>query len=148
MNKKIVLFGVATIFILLDSSVNSQPRIDYSLLVGEWGDTGKCNQNRTIFTQKGRYVWMEKKSGRWKTLYSGIYFPYPKSKISLLQRESPKALGAIYIAERPNAGGDTVEIHTLTSNKYSGKWNASWSDGLSFENPRDAFFDFVKCPFR
>jgi hypothetical protein len=150
MNKHVVLSVVLSIFATqaLSAHALAQSKINYSLLVGEWGNAQTCSKERTVFTQNGRYMWMVSENGRWKTRYSGIYFAFPQSRLARLQRESPVALGAVHVGDHPNAGGNTVEIHSLTSNRYSGKWNTSWSEGLSFENPKDAFFDFVRCPAR
>jgi hypothetical protein len=150
MNKHVVLSAVLSIFAVqaLSAHALAQSKINYSLLFGEWGNEQTCSKERRIFTRNGRYVWMVSENGRWKTRYSGIYSPFPQSKLAQLQREEPIALGAVYVGDHPNAGGSTMEIHSLTSNRYRGKWNTSWSEDLSFENPKDAFFDFVRCPAR
>jgi hypothetical protein len=141
MNKHVVLSAVLSIFAAqaLSAHALAQSKIDYSLLVGEWGNAQTCSKERTAFTQNGQYLWIESVNGRWETRFLGLYSLFPQSSLARLQRESPRALGAVHIEVRPNVRGHTMEIHSLTSNRYSGTWN-SYS--------KDAFFDFVRCPAR
>ncbi|HEY9625788.1 MAG TPA: hypothetical protein V6C84_00665 [Coleofasciculaceae cyanobacterium] len=124
---------------------SADANVDYSLLVGEWAGSGLCDSSRYVFTQDERYLWIENKNGRWNTLYEGIYFPLDDRRLNRLSLKSP---GAVIVADGPNMGGSMIEVHTLTQATYSGMWNVALSDGLSFDNPDNAFFAYVRCPAR
>jgi hypothetical protein len=106
--------------------------INFSLLMGEWSKPGQCNKERYIYSPNKKYLWMQKKGNIWKTIYKGIYVHKPKQK-------------AVVIGEGPNTGGYTIDIRELSKTTYKGEWNISLSEGLSFDNPNDAKFIFVKC---
>ncbi|MEM8781091.1 MAG: hypothetical protein AAGF26_19980 [Cyanobacteria bacterium P01_G01_bin.49] len=88
---------------------------------------------------------MEKKQGSWITNFEGIYAPLNDNKLNNMGLEIP---GAVMIAESANQGGNIVEIHKLNQTTYSGMWNTKLSEGLSFDNPDEAFFAYVRCPSR
>ena len=74
-----------------------------------------------------------KKGNFWKTAYKGIYVHKPEWK-------------AVVIADSPNRGGHTIDIHELSQTTFKGEWKASLGEVLSFDNPNDAKFTYVKCP--
>ncbi|MEM9908405.1 MAG: hypothetical protein AAF921_25615, partial [Cyanobacteria bacterium P01_D01_bin.44] len=119
--------------------------VDPALLVGEWSAPGECDHSRYVFTQAGEYLWMRNLDSSWETAYKGIYTPLSPDKINEFGITSP---GAIYVGDQPNAGGYTVEILALNNQQYDGFWNVQLSEGLSFENPDDAYFSYERCPAR
>jgi hypothetical protein len=141
---RIFLGGVVALGIL-STSTRTNAISDYSLLVGEWSETGACGRSRYVFTQDGHYVWIKNQGGNWSTQYEGFYIPLDDNKLSELGLETT---GAVVVAPHPNAGGNLMEVHTLTETSYSGMWNAALSDGLSFDDPDDAFFSYIRCPTR
>jgi len=147
--RKVRLFlGVLTALVVVSSAAEVHANEGVSLLVGEWSKPETCSINRTVFTQDGRYIWIEKKDGVWKNSFEGIYLPMEGELLSVLQRESPEALNAVIVAEGPSMGGSVAEVHEATQDALRGMWNVKWSEDLSFENPNDAFFSFSRCPER
>jgi len=140
MKKLNALLQVITVLEIVFFPFHVDAKADYSLLIGEWSEPGACNQMRYVYTADRRYMWMEKKKGSWTTNFEGIYVPLNNTNL-----ETP---GAVIISERANQGGNYVEIHKLNQTTYSGMWNTKLSEGLSFDNPDDAFFAYVRCPSR
>jgi hypothetical protein len=111
---------------------NDFKSIRFSLLIGEWSESGRCGAERFIYTGNSKYIWMQKKGSIWKTSYRGIYVPKPE-------------LNSVVIADGPSMGGYVVNIYELNQTTYRGEWNTEVSDGLSFDNPEDAKFTYVRC---
>jgi hypothetical protein len=106
--------------------------IRFSLLLGEWSKSGQCSTERFIYTENSKYIWMQKKGSTWNISYRGIYVPKPE-------------LNSVFIADGPNMGGYVVNIYELNQTIYRGAWNTELSEGLSFDNPEDAKFTYVRC---
>lgn len=123
----LLFFGVT------QETLATMTKINQSLLIGEWSQPGKCDRSRFIYTRNGQYISMEKKKGRWQTLYRGIYVT------------SPQQPNSIIIGDAPNMGGYLVDINELTRNTLKGEWNVNASEGLTFDNPEDAKFSYVRC---
>ncbi|MEO0455442.1 MAG: PPC domain-containing protein [Cyanobacteria bacterium P01_A01_bin.114] len=119
--------------------------VDPALLLGEWSASGECDRTRYAFTPDGDYLWLQNLDGSWETAYKGVYGTLSPAKIDELGITSS---GAIYVADQPNAGGYTIEILALDDRRYEGFWNVQLSEGLSFENPDDAYFSYERCPAR
>lgn len=128
-----------------ETVASAEGGVDPALLVGEWSAPGECDRSRYVFTQAGEYLWMRNLDSRWQTAYKGIYGPLSPEKINEFGITSPSA---IYVGDQPNAGGYTVEILALNDQQYDGFWNVQLSEGLSFENPDDAYFSYERCPAR
>lgn len=142
-----VVGACLTTGVLLNASP-TKAESDYSLLVGEWSEAGQCDVSRTVFTEDGRYQWLESSGGEWNSQFSGVYVLMTGERLASLQSDSPAAIGGVVIAEGPNMGGDVIEIHSLSQSSFSGMWNEAFSPGLSFENPEDANIDLERCPSR
>ncbi|XWK88729.1 MAG: hypothetical protein U7127_01305 [Phormidium sp.] len=120
-------------FTFTQGSLATMTKINQNLLIGEWSKPGQCNQSRFIYTRKGQYIWMQKKNGRWQSSYQGIYVTSPQNPNSII------------IGDGPNMGGSVVDIRELTRNTLKGEWNVNASEGLTFDNPEDAKFSYVRC---
>jgi hypothetical protein len=107
-------------------------KINYNLLVGEWSLVGRCSKERYIYTSNNKYVWMQKKGAAWKVSYQGIFM-------------SNSSKNTVVIADGLNMGGNVIDIFELNKKTFRGKWNVEASDGLSFDNPEDAKFTYVRC---
>jgi hypothetical protein len=129
---KIRLLYLLLTAILTSHSSLPANAIDFSLLIGEWSKPGQCNKERYIYSSNRKYTWAQKKGNIWRTTYKGIYVLRPEQK-------------AVVIGDRLNTGGYTIDINELTQTTYKGEWNISLSEGLSFDNPNDAKFTFIKC---
>lgn len=148
MKKAALYLSLLAALSVLGSPVKGSANIGTPLLVGEWSEPDKCSNSRTVFTQNGQYFWVQKISGTWENSYEGIYVPMERELLSELQAGSPEVLNAVIVADGPNMGGAVMEVHDIAQDEFRGMWNVKWSEGLSFENPNDAFFSFVKCPER
>ncbi|OKH39595.1 hypothetical protein NIES2119_04770 [[Phormidium ambiguum] IAM M-71] len=133
MQKNSLIYLSLLFFCFTQETLAAMTKINQSLLIGEWSQPGKCNQSRFIYTRNGQYISMEKKKGRWQTLYRGIYLT------------SPQQPDSIIIGDGPNMGGYLVDINELTRNTLKGEWNVNASEGLTFDNPEDAKFSYVRC---
>ncbi|WP_193982715.1 hypothetical protein [[Phormidium] sp. LEGE 05292] len=120
-------------FAFTQGTLAAMTKFNQSLLIGEWSTPGKCNQTRFIYTRKGQYIWMQKKNGFWQTSYQGIYVTSPQNPNSII------------IGDGPNMGGSVVDIRELTRSTLKGEWNVNASEGLTFDNPEDAKFSYVRC---
>jgi hypothetical protein len=127
------IFLYLLLFSFTQTTLAAMTKINRNLLIGEWSEPGKCNQTRLIYTRNGQFINMEKKKGVWQTLYRGIYVT------------SPQQPNSIIIGDGPNMGGYLVDIHELTSRTLKGEWNDNASEGLTFDNPEDAKFSYVRC---
>jgi hypothetical protein len=107
----------------------AQKNIDFSLLIGEWSEQGKCNTTRYIFTQDERYQFIEKSQGKWKTLFNGIYVT--------------KSPNVVVIGETQDTGGDSLEISKLTQTTLTGVW--IWIIGYEIEKISTSW---IRCPNR
>ncbi|MEO1400471.1 MAG: PPC domain-containing protein [Cyanobacteria bacterium J06635_1] len=128
-----------------ETVAETEGEVDPALLVGEWSAPGECDRSRYVFTQDGDYLWMRNLDSSWQTAYKGIYGPLSPEKITEFGITSP---GAIYVGDHPNAGSYTIEILALNEQQYDGFWNVQLSEGLSFDNPDDAYFSYERCPAR
>lgn len=131
--KNSLLYLSLLFFSFTQVTLAAMTKINQSLLIGEWSQPGKCNQSRFIYTRNGQYIWMQKKNGGWQSSYRGIYVT------------SPQQPNSIIIGDGPNMGGSVVDIHELTRSSLKGEWNANASEGLTFDNPEDAKFSYVRC---
>jgi len=129
MTKSLHLFLIVTFTCQFSLPANG---INFSPLTGEWSKSGQCNKERYIYFSNKKYVWIQKRGDIWKTIYRGIYVHKPGQK-------------TVVIVDGPNTGGYIVDIYKLTQTTYKGEWKTSLSQGISFENPNDAKFTFVKC---
>lgn len=57
----------------IPSNALARNRVNFSLLVGEWAEQGKCNTSRIVFMQNGRYKLIQRKGNNWKTFFNGFY---------------------------------------------------------------------------
>jgi hypothetical protein len=120
-----------SVFLLPQFANASKAKIDYALLVGEWSKPGQCDRQRFIYKQAGnKYIWAQKKNSKWKNVYQGIYVRNPERN-------------SVIIGDGPNMGGETIDVYELTRSKYRGEWKSS--NELSFDNPEDAKFTYVRC---
>jgi hypothetical protein len=121
--------------------------IDYTLLVGEWAQRGQCDKLRNAYTHDGRYQWLENASGKWLTQNDGLYVPVPEKEF---RNFGVRERGAITIFIAPQQDGLLIQIQALNDSRYRGYWDTESDSGvvISFNNPKDAFFDYVRCPNR
>lgn len=132
--RKFSLIYLSLLFLgFTQETLAAMTKINQNLLIGEWSQPGKCDRSRFIYTRNGQYISMEKKNGRWENLYRGIYVT------------SPQQPNSIIIGDGPNMGGYLVDIHELTRNTLKGEWNVNASEGLTFDNPEDAKFSYIRC---
>jgi hypothetical protein len=132
----LICFGVAT---------NSYA-LNYGNLIGEWSNLGKCDSTRFVFMSDGKYTWLERDATReWKRKFEGIFIPLDEVK---LKENKILKNGAIVIAEGKDQGGYLLQIQLMSKTRLKGFWDTERSDGLSFDNPRDALFDYVPCKAR
>jgi hypothetical protein len=110
------------------NTTKASKKINPALLVGEWSQSGKCNSERFIYTSNGKYIWRKKQGRRWKNQYEGIYVFKD---------------GIIVVADGLNMGGAQINIFSLTSKSFIGKWVAT--EELTFENPEDAKINYTRC---
>ncbi|MFH7026706.1 MAG: hypothetical protein ACHBN1_15160 [Heteroscytonema crispum UTEX LB 1556] len=115
--------------LIFGSSHAGTPNV--SSLVGEWSQKGLCNKVRYVYTFNGKYMTLEKKAGKWKTTYQGIYVYTP---------------GQLVIADGPNMGGVTAKIDELNRNAFRGEWlTSAENDNLDSKERKDEPFNYVKC---
>jgi hypothetical protein len=114
--------------------------VDYGQMVGEWSKAGKCGVSRFVFSKDGKYTWLERKRrSKWTVQYEGIYIPNDTMS------KGTKWQGAVIIADGPSQGGNLVRLEIISTTRLKGFWDAEASEGLSFDNPKDALFDYVRC---
>jgi hypothetical protein len=114
--------------------------VDYNQMIGEWSERGKCEASRFVFTKDGKYKWLEhKRGGEWIVHYEGVYAP------DITKTKGIKEIGAVIIADGPSRGGYLVRFEIISSGRLKGYWDTDASDGLSFDNQKDALFDYVRC---
>lgn len=143
-NAKKVLSIFFAVFVLVLSSRSYA--FDYGQLIGEWAKAGDCDHARYIYTKDGQYQWLQRKSGNyWNTIFKGVYITISENDF---KSKGVKEQGAVVIAEGLNMGGSVVQIQTLNADSFKGYWDVNMSEGLSFDNPNDAFFEFVRCQKR
>jgi hypothetical protein len=120
--------------------VSKSHAVDYGQLIGEWSEGGKCGVSRYVFSRDGKYQWLERKrGGKWTMQYEGIYKP------KALKYKGTKEAGTIVIADGPSQGGNIVRLEIISADRLKGYWDTEASEGLSFDNPKDALFDYVRC---
>jgi hypothetical protein len=79
----------------LPTNAIASNKINYSLLIGEWADKGKCNSYRHVFTRDKRYKILERKQGKWKTLFNGFYLVRDANIVSMGETVNPTEYGLI-----------------------------------------------------
>jgi hypothetical protein len=105
--------------------------LNASSLVAEWSQKGLCNKVRYVYTSNGKYMTLEKTTGKWKTKYQGIYVYTP---------------GQLVIADGSNMGGITAKIDELNRNAFRGEWlTTAENDNLDSEERKNEPFNYVKC---
>jgi hypothetical protein len=101
----------------LSSFTLVQRSINFSLLVGEWSERGKCNALRYIFMRNGRYQRLERKHGEWKTVFDGIYVPRGPDEVNF--------------GETNETGEDNLKISKLTQTTLIGRWTIGYDYKIS-----------------
>lgn len=148
---KTVFIGLS---VFLAAACQNRP-MDYTLLVGEWAQQGQCDVRRNVYApdhrypwlKNGRYLWVENVNGHWETVYDGIYLTVPEKDLAA---QGVRERGAIIITECPQTDGYLVHIQWLTPSAYRGYWDTNPDAPIvvTFKNPKDAFFRYVRCPQR
>lgn len=111
----------------LPSIALGQRSTNFSLLVGEWSERGKCNAIRYIFKRDGRYQFLERKQGQWKTYFNGVYVPTVANMIA--------------VSESEGTGGDGLDISKLTPTMLTGRWI------IEYEYEKNST-SWIRCPSR
>jgi hypothetical protein len=70
-------------------------KTNFSLIVGEWADKGKCNSYRHVFIKNKRYTTIERKQGKWKIMFNGFYLIRDANKVLLGESVEPTEYGLI-----------------------------------------------------
>jgi len=93
--------------LLITSSerVLAQSNFDF-LIVGEWGERGKCDSARFVFTKDGRMQALSKKRNQWIVHFGGSYVRTSSTSLTI----------------KHNQFGDTFRISRLTPTTLTGTW--------------------------
>ena len=93
--------------LLITSSerVLAQSNFDF-LIVGEWGERGKCDSARFVFTKDGRMQALSKKRNQWIVHFGGSYVRTSSTSLTI----------------KHNQFRDTFRISRLTPTTLTGTW--------------------------
>jgi hypothetical protein len=112
-------FSQLTIFFVIylvnimtfSTTVNAQklPNIDFSLIVGEWSEKGKCNFSRYVFTKDGKYQSFFQENGKFKLFFDGNY-----------TRKNSNSVTITHTTPDNNTFEDLLKISSLNRKTLSG----------------------------
>lgn len=142
-----VAAGSLAMAVMLGAGMVYGQSVDYALVIGEWSKVGQCARTRFELTSSGRYLWREWSGSAWELKYDGIYSPVTTENLRQVGLSVP---GALLVADGPATEGVLVEVHKLDRRVFHGKWVTQDEGPLTFtfQNPKDAWFKFIKCPSR
>ncbi|BAY62176.1 hypothetical protein NIES22_22450 [Calothrix brevissima NIES-22] len=118
--KLMSLTVLGTIYLgTLPEYVLAENRFDFSLIVGEWSEKGKCNSSRYVFMPDGSYQSLVKKkdTGSWNIFFLGKY-----------ERKSSDSLAITHTNSNNESFEDILHISSLNSKVLSGTWAISIGD--------------------
>jgi hypothetical protein len=108
----------------------AQNSINFSLLIGEWAEKGKCNSYRLVFTQDGIYKRVDKKQRRWITSFKGFYVT-----------RHPNVIG---IGDKSN--NIYTDIYIITVSKLTSKILTGTGVDEDEINGKETSESWVRCP--
>ncbi|HLO89122.1 MAG TPA: hypothetical protein VK203_29515 [Nostocaceae cyanobacterium] len=130
---KLIYFIVINILLLgnLPKISLRQKNFNFSLIVGEWSEKGKCNSSRYVFTKDGRYQSLFREKGRWNLFFNGNY-----------TRRNYDSLTISHTNDNNESFEDVLQVYNLSSTELSGKWF------ISIEDDTTESFSWQRCTSR